>query len=499
MSMRPDKFKDECGVFGVFGDPEAANLAYLGLHGLQHRGQEGAGIAASDGKLIRCHRGNGLVSDVFGGSEIASLRGKVAIGHVRYSTSGEVSLRNVQPFIARYRDGQVAIAHNGNLVNAGLLRDEMEQTGSIFNTSSDTEVVLHMLAGSRQGTFVNRLVDALMQVEGAYSMVLLTEQTLVAVRDPHGFRPLVLGRRGGAWVVASETCALDLIGGTFEREVKPGEMIIIDADGVQSLMPFPRRERKACIFEHIYFARPDSTVFGRSVYGSRVALGRRAAQEHPVEADVVIPVPDSGVAGALGYAEQSGIPYQLGLIRSHYVGRTFIEPTQQIRDFGVKLKLAPVRDVIKGKRVVLVDDSLVRGTTTRKVVRMLRDSGALEVHLRITAPPTKGSCYYGVDTPTQDELIAHRMEVDDIRRYLGADSLGYLSMAGLHAVEGEDQGTFCEACFSGEYPVDPSAEWVHRQMPLFVRDALEATRELDQTMPSDMNGEDTDIIPRDRM
>jgi amidophosphoribosyltransferase len=499
VTNRPDKFKDECGVFGVFGDPEAANLAYLGLHGLQHRGQEGAGIAASDGKLIRCHRGNGLVSDVFGGSEIASLRGRVAIGHVRYSTTGEVSLRNVQPFIARYRDGQVAIAHNGNLVNAGLLRDELEGTGSIFNTSSDTEVVLHMLASSRQGTFVNRLVDALMQLEGAYSMVLLTEQTMVAVRDPHGFRPLVLGRRGGAWVVASETCALDLIGGTFEREVAPGEMIIIDSDGVQSLMPFPRRDQKSCIFEHIYFARPDSTVFGRSVYQTRVALGKRSAQEHPVEADVVVPVPDSGVAAGLGYAEESGTPFQFGLIRSHYVGRTFIEPSQQIRDFGVKLKLAPVREVITGKRVIVVDDSLVRGTTTRKVVRMLRDCGAKEVHLRISAPPTKGSCYYGVDTPTQDELIAHRMGVDDIRRYLGADSLGYLSIEGLRAVEGEDEGKYCEACFSGEYPVDPSAEWVHRQMPLFVRDALEASRELEETASSETQERDAAIIPRDRV
>jgi amidophosphoribosyltransferase len=492
-----DHFKDECGVFGVFGDPEASNLAYLGLHGLQHRGQEGAGIAASDGKLIRCHRGNGLVSDVFGGSEIGSLKGRVAIGHVRYSTTGEVSLRNVQPFIARYRDGQVAIAHNGNLVNAGLLRDELEQTGSIFNTSSDTEVVLHMLASSRQGTFVNRLVDALMQLEGAYSMVLLTEQTLVAVRDPHGFRPLVLGRRGGAWVVASETCALELIGATFEREVEPGEMIIIDVDGVQSLMPFPRRDRKACIFEHIYFARPDSVVFGRSVYSTRIALGKRTAEEHPVSADVVIPVPDSGVAAALGYSEHSGVPYQMGLIRSHYVGRTFIEPSQEIRDFGVKLKLSAVREIIRGKRVIVVDDSLVRGTTTKKVVRMLRECGALEVHLRIAAPPTKSSCYYGVDTPTQDELIAHQLEVDGIRKFLGADSLGYLSIDGLRAVEGEDEGRFCEACFSGEYPVDPSAEWVHRQMPLFVRDALEASRELEQTSGIGNSVPNAAIISRD--
>jgi amidophosphoribosyltransferase len=465
---RPDAFRDECGVFGIFGDSEAANLAYLGLHALQHRGQEGAGIAASDGKLIRAFRGRGLVGDVFGGQEVANLLGHIAIGHVRYSTSGEASLRNVQPFVVRYRDGQMGVAHNGNLVNAAMLREELEDQGSIFATSSDTEVILHLVAASGQGTFINRLVDGLMRVEGAYSLVLMTERTLVAVRDPWGFRPLVLGRRGSAWVVASETCALGLIDAEFVREVEPGEMVIIDRDGVQSLKPFPRRPRRACVFEHIYFSRPDSTVFGRPVYDNRIQLGRILAEESAVEADVVIPVPDSGVPGALGYSQFSGIEFGLGLIRSHYVGRTFIEPSQQIRDFGVKLKLSPVRSVIEGKRVVVVDDSLVRGTTLGKVVRMLRGAGAEEVHLRITAPPTIGSCYYGVDTPTKDELIATRMGQGDICSHLGADSLSYQSLAGLRRVEGEDQGRFCEACFTGDYPIDPRPDRLRRQMPLFV-------------------------------
>jgi amidophosphoribosyltransferase len=467
-SLRPDGFRDECGVVGVFGDTEAANLTYLGLHALQHRGQEGAGIAASDGKLIRAYRGRGLVGEVFGGEELSSLLGHVAIGHVRYSTAGEGSLRNVQPFVVRYRDGQLGVAHNGNLVNAQILREELEDRGSIFATSSDTEVILHLVAGSEQGTFINRLVDGLMRVEGAYSLVLMTEDTMVAVRDPWGFRPLVLGKRGNAWVIASETCALGLIGAEYIREVEPGEMLIVDRDGVQSLFPFPRRPRRACVFEHIYFARPDSIVFGRSVYDSRIELGRLLADENPVEADVVIPVPDSGVPGALGYSQYSGIPYALGLIRSHYVGRTFIEPSQQIRDFGVKLKLSPVKSVINGKRVVVVDDSLVRGTTLRKVVRMLRESGAAEVHLRITAPPTIGSCYYGVDTPTRDELIATRMGVPEIGEFLGADSLTYLSINALRRAEGKDQGRFCEGCFTGEYPVDPHPERLRRQMPLFV-------------------------------
>lgn len=448
-------FRDECGVFGLYGDPEAANLTCLGLHSLQHRGQEGAGIATADGGLIRTHRGLGLVSDVFDAARLRTLSGSLAVGHVRYSTAGEASLRNVQPFTVRCRAGQVSVVHNGNLVNAAGLKAELEERGSIFNTTSDTEVILHLIASSSQATFVNRLVDAIARLTGAYSLVVMTPDTLVAVRDPRGFRPLVLGKLGDAWVVCSESCALTLIGASLVREVEPGEMVIIDKGGLQSLRPFPQQQRRACIFEHIYFARPDSEVFGHSVYGQRSALGRLLAEEHPVEADVVVPVPDSGVPGALGYANQSGIPYHLGLIRSRYVGRTFIEPSQQTRDLGVKLKLSPVRSVLVGKRVVVVDDSIIRGTTSRKIVRMIRAAGASEVHLRITAPPTIGGCYYGVDTPSSDELIAHRMATAQICEHLGADSLGYLSMAGLRQVQGADKGRYCEACFSGDYPIAP--------------------------------------------
>ncbi len=462
-----DKLREECGVFGIFGAAEAARLTYLGLHALQHRGQEGAGVACTDGQLIRSHRGQGLVHDVFAGPDLALLRGHAAIGHVRYSTTGEDSLRNVQPFVVRYQRGQVAIAHNGNLTNAARLREESERRGSIFQTSSDTEVILHLLASSQQRTFINSLVEALSQVQGAYSLVLLTADTLVAVRDPHGFRPLVLGRRGEAHVVASETCALDLIEARYQREIEPGEMVIVDAEGLQSLRPFPRRPRRACVFEHIYFARPDSLVFGQGVDRVRQELGRQLAIERPAEADVVVPVPDSGVSGALGYAVQSGIPFQRGLLRSHYVGRTFIEPSQQIRDFGVRLKLAPVRSVLEGQRVVVVDDSIVRGTTSRKIVRLLREAGAREVHVRVTAPPTRGSCYYGVDTPSPEELIAHRLDEEGIRAELGADSLGYLSLEALRRVQGEDRGRFCEACFSLDYPVDPRAREEEAQVPLF--------------------------------
>ena len=463
-----DEFRDECGVFGVYGTPEAARLTCIGLHGLQHRGQEGAGIVSSDGHLLRSHKGLGLVGDVFASSEVERLIGDIAIGHVRYSTAGDNSIRNVQPLVVRYQQGQVAIAHNGNLCNAAGLRTELEMQGSIFATNSDTEVILHLIAASKQTTFINRLVDALYRLEGAYSLVLMTEEKMVAIRDPWGFRPLVLGQHGDSWVVASETCALDLVRANYVRELQPGEMVIIDSDGLQSLQPFQPRPRRACIFEHIYFARPDSTVFGMSVYQTRLEMGRALATEHSVDADVVIPVPDSGVAAALGYSEKSGIPYQMGLIRSHYVGRTFIEPSQSIRNFGVRLKLSPIKSVLNGKRVVVVDDSLVRGTTARKIVQLLREAGALEVHLRITAPPTTGSCYYGIDTPTRDELIAHRMTPDEICSHLKADSLGYLSLPALRRVQGDQKGGFCEACFSGEYPVLPPDADVEIQMPLFV-------------------------------
>lgn len=468
--LRLDRFNEECGVFGILGDPEAAHLTYLGLHSLQHRGQEGAGVATSDGSLIRCVRGRGLVHDIFGGAQLASLVGTLAIGHNRYSTAGDDTLRNIQPFVVRYQDGQIAIAHNGNLVNANQLREELEARGSIFTATSDTEVILHLIATSTQATLINRLVDALSRVQGAYSLLLATETTLVAVRDPHGFRPLVLGRRGSAWVACSETCALDLIGATLVREVAPGEMVIIDPrEGITSLRPFPRRPRRACVFEHIYFARPDSIVFGRSVYETRVQLGRLLARAHPVQADVIVPVPDSGVPGALGYAQESGVPYQLGLLRSHYVGRTFIEPSQQIRDFGVKLKLSPVRSVLEGKRVVVVDDSIVRGTTSRKIVRLLRNAGAREVHVRSTAPPTTGSCFYGIDTPTREELIASRMDLEGIRTWLEADTLGYLPLETLREAQGEDRGRYCDACFSGEYPIEVRSEAAQVQMPLFVK------------------------------
>ena len=362
----------------------------------------------------------------------------------------------------------MGVAHNGNIVNASILREELEERGSIFATSSDTEVILHLVAGSQQGTFINRLVDGLMRVDGAYSLVLMTDETMVAVRDPWGFRPLVLGKRGSAWVVASETCALGLIDAEYVREVEPGEMVIIDRDGIQSLRPFPRRPRRACIFEIVDFARPDSSVFGRPISDFRYQLGSVLAEEHPVQADVVIPVPDSGVPGALGFSQYSGIPYGLGLIRSHYVGRRYIEPSQQIRDFGVKLKLSPVRSVIEGKRVVVVDNLLVRGTTLKKVVRMLRQNGAAEIHIRITAPPTIASCFCGAEMPTVGALIATRMGIGDIASHLGADSLAYLSLVGLRRVEGDDQGRFCEACFTAEYPIDPHPDRLHRQMPLFV-------------------------------
>lgn len=467
MVLEP-KLREECGVMGVKGHVEAANLVYLGLHSLQHRGQEGAGIVSTDGEQMRSHRGLGLVGEIFGPAQLDPLIGDSAIGHVRYSTSGERSaLRNVQPFVVRYGGGQVSIAHNGNLVNAARLRRELEQRGSIFGTSSDTEVILHLLATSQQGTFINRLVDALLQVEGAYSLILQTETVMVAVRDPHGFRPLVMGRVGDAVVFASETTALDLIGGTYEREVHPGEMIIVENGKVLSLSPFPRRERKACVFEHIYFARPNSVVFGSPVYDSRFNFGQALFRTTPADADLVIPVPDSGTPAALGFAFASGLPFKQGLIRSHYVGRTFIEPSQQIRDFGVKLKLSPVRSAIEGKRLVVVDDSIVRGTTSRKIVRLLRAAGAKEVHLRISSPPIRASCFYGVDTPTREELIAHRLTPDETCAFVGADSLGYLPIDAMHNELAGKASTWCDACFSGQYAIPPEDDVERPQLDLF--------------------------------
>lgn len=449
-----DFIREECGVVGIYGDPEAARLCYLALHALQHRGQEGAGIVTANDGRLQSITGVGLVADVFDESKLNQLPGSLAIGHVRYSTAGSSMLKNVQPFVAGYRFGSVGVAHNGNLVNYRTLRDRLEESGSIFNTSSDTEVVLHLIAISKARPFMQRIVNACEQLEGAYSLVFLTEDKLVAVRDPHGFRPLVMGRRSnGAVVFASETCALDLIEATYEREVNPGEVVVVDGEGISSLCLLPHQERKACIFEHIYFSLPNSLVFGRSVYQSRYTFGQILADEAPVDCDVVIAVPDSGVVAALGYAARANVPFQQGLIRSHYVGRTFIEPSQKIRDFGVKLKLAPVRAVLNGKRVVVVDDSIVRGTTSSKIVRLIKGAGAKEVHLRIASPPIIGSCYYGVDTPSREELISNRLGVEETRKFVGADSLAFLPLKRLRGLLGEEAPSFCDACFSGNYAV----------------------------------------------
>jgi amidophosphoribosyltransferase len=443
-----------CGIFGIVGHPEASNLAYLGLHALQHRGQESAGIVASDGSMLRAYRDMGLVADIFSAPVLEKLPGSSAIGHVRYSTAGVSQLRNAQPFSVQYSGGHLSLAHNGNLVNALALRARLEAEGAIFQSDSDTEVLIHLIARSRQPSLEQRLVEALGQVQGAYSLLLLTENKLVAVRDPYGFRPLVLGRLRNAWVLASETTALDLIEAEFIREVEPGEMVVIDESGMHSSHPLaPPARLGRCIFEYIYFARPDSVLWGRSVFEVRKELGRQLAREQPTPgSDLVIAVPDSGVPAAIGFAQASGLPYDVGLIRSHYVGRTFIEPQQSIRHFGVKLKLAAVRDVLRGRRVVVVDDSIVRGTTSRKIVKMIKAAGALEVHLRISSPPTQWPCYYGIDTPSRQELIASSHSVEEIARYVTADSLGYLSLEGLgQAVGDRSQATFCTACFSGRY------------------------------------------------
>ncbi|WP_225071336.1 amidophosphoribosyltransferase [Desulfuromonas sp. CSMB_57] len=452
-----DKFNDECGVFGIYGHPEAANMTYLGLYALQHRGQESCGIAASDGTRLKTHLGRGLVADVFKDDEIfRQLPGQAAIGHVRYSTAGGNDIRNCQPIAVSYARGSVAVAHNGNLVNAQEVRNELEARGSIFSTTADTEVIIHLLAHSQSDALPDRIAEALRQVRGAYSLVFLTETRMVAVRDPHGFRPLVLGQLGDAFVVASETCALDLIEAKFVREVEAGEMLVFDQNGMTSFRPFEPQPYTPCIFEFVYFARPDSTVFGRQVYGMRKGFGRQLAREHGVEADIVIPVPDSGVPAAIGYAEESGIPFEMGLIRNHYIGRTFIEPQQSIRHFGVKIKLNAIREVLAGKRVVVIDDSVVRGTTSRKIIKMIRQAGAKEIHMRVSSPPTSYPCFYGIDTPTRKELIASSHTNAEICRYITADTLGYLSLEGMLKEAGALEGALgkcCEACFSGNYPV----------------------------------------------
>jgi amidophosphoribosyltransferase len=456
-----------CGLFGVYGHPEAANITYLGLHALQHRGQESAGIVSVENGKLHAHRAMGLVADVFDERAFAAVPGRSAIGHVRYATAGQSHVKNAQPILVEYAHGAIAVAHNGNLVNASELRTRLEQSGSIFTTSSDTEVIVHLLAQSREPDTLERIGWALRQVQGAFSLLFVTESKLIAVRDPHGFRPLAIGRLKDSFVFASETCAFDLIEAEFIRELDPGEMVVVDSTGLRSFRPFDdgkaRPPERFCVFEHVYFARPDSRVNGQSVYRVREKLGRQLAKEHPVEADVVVPVPDSGIAAAIGYARQSGIPYDMGLIRSHYVGRTFIEPQQSIRHFGVKLKLNAVREVLEGKRVVVIDDSIVRGTTSRKIVKMIRAAGAREVHLRISSPPTTHPCYYGIDTPTRSELIASSHTVDEIARYITCDSLGYLSPEGLLAAveqvtpEAPLGSRHCAACFTGVYPV-PLAE-----------------------------------------
>ena len=464
MSSGFDKFKDECGVVAIHAHPEAETLAYLGLHALQHRGQESAGIASSDGVNIRVHKDMGLVADIFTEDVLAKLRGTLAIGHTRYSTAGDSALLNAQPIMARSHKGTIALAHNGNLVNALEVRTRLESQGSIFHTNSDTEVIVHLMAQSREHTLPEAIADALRQVEGAFSLVMITPDRILAARDPRGFRPLAMGRIVGAGpggqdtvVFASETCAFDLIGARYEREVKPGEMVVVGPEGVSSKFYAPAQSQSACIFEHVYFSRPDSLVFGRPVEVSREQLGRTLAREAPADADIVVPVPDSGVSAAMGYAAESGIPFRLGLIRNHYVGRTFIEPQQHVRDFGVKLKLNPVRSVLQGKRVVLIDDSIVRGTTSRKIVRMIRQAGAGEVHMRISCPPTISPCFYGVDTPSKRQLIAANKSVEEIREYIGADSLAYLSVEGLKLACGEgEKATYCTACYTGKYPT----EWV---------------------------------------
>jgi amidophosphoribosyltransferase len=460
LTVSLDKFHEECGVVAIFGHPEAAKMAYLGLYALQHRGQESAGICTTEGEVIHIHKAMGHVADIFTLPVLATLPGELAIGHTRYSTAGDTVLLNAQPFSVQCSKGLVAVAHNGNITNAAELREDLGRRGSLFQASSDTEVILHLLAHSKERTFSGALREAVLQLEGAFSLVFLAQDRVIVARDPHGFRPLAVGEMevsGGrkCYVFASETCAFDLIGAVYLHDVDPGEMICVGPEGMTRERWAPEQPRSQCVFEHVYFSRPDSIVFGRPVEQSRENLGRLLAIESPVPADVVVPVPDSGVAAALGFASESGIPYRQGLIRNHYVGRTFIEPSQAIRDFGVKLKLNPIRHLLQGKRVILVDDSIVRGTTSRKIVRMVRQAGAREVHLRISCPPTISPCFYGVDTPTKGELIAANHSVEEIRRFVEADSLAFLSLPSLRkAVDDDQKHEYCYACYTGDYPTE---------------------------------------------
>ncbi|HNR30612.1 MAG TPA: amidophosphoribosyltransferase [Candidatus Hydrogenedentes bacterium] len=447
-----DHPREECGIFAVYGHPQAANLIYLGLYALQHRGQEGAGIVCSDEGVLTAHRGLGLVHDVFKPHKLARVRGTHGIGHVRYSTFGSNNLRNVQPLVVDYARGAMAVAHNGNLVNAQFLRDGLEDIGAIFQSTTDSEVLIHLISRSSEETFTETVVDALHRVQGAYSVLVMNGEEIVAARDPFGFRPLWLGRLQETWVVASETCALDIIDAEWLREIEPGEVVTIGRDGIRSQKPFAAVTPRQCIFEFIYVARPDSYIFGMSVDTVRKNLGRQLARVAPVEADLVMAVPDSSNPAALGYAHESGIPFDMGFIRNHYVGRTFIEPDQGIRDFGVKIKLNPSRETVAGKRIVLIDDSIVRGTTARKIINLLRRCDAREIHFRVASPKIINSCYYGIDTPNRTKLIAHNMSVEEIREFLGVDSLAYLPIEALLEATGCDKDHFCLACFNNEYP-----------------------------------------------
>lgn len=450
-----DKFHEECGIFGIFGHSEAATLTQLGLFALQHRGQEACGIVSSDGEDLHQFRSQGLVADVLTEDVLRNLIGRSAIGHTRYSTAGRNTIKEVQPFSVTCQHGQIAVCHNGNLPYAAQRRAELEKAGAIFSSTSDTETILHGIARCEAGGAIEAIEKVLQDTEGAYSLLFLTPTALIAVRDGRGFRPMVLGKLNGAWCVASETCAFDLIDGEYVREVQPGEMLVIDKDGVHSSFPFAEKPRSVCAFEHVYFSRPDSIIFGRSVNQSRHNMGKQLALEHPIantEDALVVPVPDSGVAAAVGYARQSGINFRHAIIRNHYVGRTFIEPSQSIRSFGVRLKLNPIKDLIKDRRIILVDDSIVRGTTSRKIVQMVREAGAREVHMRISCPPTVSPCYYGVDTPRKAELIAAQMSVAEVCRYIEADSLGYLSLEGMIKAIGIDEKQACVACWNGKYP-----------------------------------------------
>ncbi len=447
------RIKHHCGVYGVYRCDQAAELAYVGLYALQHRGQESAGIVSYDGTNHHIHRGMGLISEIFNEEKLAQLPGNIAIGHNRYSTTGSSQLLNAQPILINFKDGQLAIAHNGNLVNSGKLRRSLEDRGSIFQSTMDTEVIVHLIASSKENTLTGRIIDALSKVEGAYSLIILLGEDMYAVKDPHSWRPLCIGRLGEGYVISSETCGLDIIGAEYMRELEPGEIVHLNPDGLDSYQPFPRVQRKQCVFEFIYFSRPDSVIFGKSADLARRKYGRKLALEHPVDADRVISVPDSSNSAAIGFAEESALPLDIGLIRNHYIGRTFIHPFQHVRDISVKIKFNPVKGVLNNKRIVVIDDSIVRGTTSKKLVSMLRTAGASEVHLRISSPPIRFPCFYGIDMPTRRELIASQMSVEAIREFLGVDSLGYLSLPGLLSSTPLPDDELCHACFSGEYPI----------------------------------------------